>query len=357
MRCVASERVLASQCVLVSTRRSAATSSRRDIKKALQHFARRRPDIVLQLPDQLLADLSSAEFPDMLEKKARTALLRLKAGAGSGAGQQATSGPLAGRASTQDVLRVMWALVDTSTADADDVAATTTTNSSISSSSLSAANAGASWAHRFGASGMLLSADQAQELAASGGSCCSLLATLSLSAQGASYTHHRTYSVVRLTLLDALLPDCPAAEVLQRCATAVLDFGAQPPDEALMKAAEAAAATPTAASYEQHQSRRADAAAATGAKRERGSTGRPDRENRVDRRAGRDSDGGSRREQEAAPRFPRSDDPAVQHKLCLLRSSPYTALRPGDWFCGECGAHNYAFKQLCFRCAHCSGGW
>lgn len=124
-----------------------------------------------------------------------------------------------------------------------------------------------------------------------------------------------------------------------------------------MKAAEAAAATPTAASYEQHQSRRADAAAATGAKRERGSTGRADRESRVDRRAGRDSDGSSsRREQEGAvPRFPRSDDPAVQHKLRLLRSAPYTELRPGDWFCGECGAHNYAFKQLCFRCVHCLG--
>jgi hypothetical protein len=132
---------------------------------------------------------------------------------------------------------------------------------------------------------------------------------------------------------------------------------AQPPDEALMKAAEAAAATPTAAAYEQHQSRRADAAAAAGAKRERGSTGREGRPDRADRRSdrgdrpprGADSSSGGSREQEAAPRFPRSDDPAVQHKLRLLKSAPYTELRAGDWFCGECGAHNYAFKQLCFR--------
>jgi hypothetical protein len=123
------------------TCRSAATSSRRDIKKALQHFARKRPDIVLQLPAQLLADLSSADFPELLEKKARTALLRLKAGAGPGAAaKQAAFGPLAGRASTQDVLRVMWALVDTSTADDDTAAETTATNSS----DLYAANAGGS---------------------------------------------------------------------------------------------------------------------------------------------------------------------------------------------------------------------
>jgi hypothetical protein len=136
-----------------------------------------------------------------------------------------------------------------------------------------------------------------------------------------------------------------AADVLTRCAQAVLELEQQPPDEALVKAAEAASATPNAAAYKQHQAQRAGAA---GAKRERGDSGRGDRRSGREDRADRKTSGDGRREQDA-PRFPRSDDPAVQHKLRLLRSAPYTELRAGDWFCGECGAHNYSFKQQCFR--------
>jgi hypothetical protein len=133
--------------------RAAATDSRRDVKKALQHFSRTRPDIVLQLPRQLLADLASQQYPEQLEKKAKTALARLKADtadltagkaaasaakdaaadtAGAGEGSRPPA-HVTGRASTQDVLRAMWALTDTSTAGNAD--ATTGDGSSSSSSS------------------------------------------------------------------------------------------------------------------------------------------------------------------------------------------------------------------------------
>lgn len=124
-----------------------------------------------------------------------------------------------------------------------------------------------------------------------------------------------------------------------------MELEQQPADEALVKAAEAASATPNAAAYEQHQAQRA---AAAGAKRERPDGGRDDRRRGMEDRADRKSSSSGQREQDA-PRFPRSDDPAVQHKLRLLRSAPYTELRANDWFCGECGAHNYSFKQQCFR--------
>lgn len=88
---------------------------------------------MLQLPQQLLSDLASAKYPELLEKKAKTALLRLKADTAADASKAVSAGPLSGRASTQDVLRAMWALVDTSTAD-DDTA--------VASSSVSNENAG-----------------------------------------------------------------------------------------------------------------------------------------------------------------------------------------------------------------------
>lgn len=130
--------------------RAAATDSRRDIKKALQHFSRTRPDIVLQLPRQLLADLASQQYPEQLEKKAKTALARLKADTAditAGAAEGAAAGPagadkgsrppahVTGRASTQDVLRAIWALTDTSTAGAADATSDSSSGSSSSSSS------------------------------------------------------------------------------------------------------------------------------------------------------------------------------------------------------------------------------
>lgn len=151
---------------------------------------------------------------------------------------------------------------------------------------------------------------------------------------------------------------CVAAGVLAKCGLAVLDLDKQPVDEELMKAAEAASATPNAASYEQHQSGLAAAAAKRGAARESGissSSGRGgtrgDREV-TDRRSSRQeqtSRGSGDKKEQQLPPFPRSEDPVVQHKLRLLKSAPYTEMRAGDWFCGECGAHNYAFKQTCFR--------
>jgi hypothetical protein len=136
-----------------------------------------------------------------------------------------------------------------------------------------------------------------------------------------------------------------AVGVVTRSAQAVLELEQQPPDEALVKAAEAASATPNAAAYEQHQAQRA---AAADAKREHGDSGRGDRRRGREDRVDRKSSGGIQRELDV-PRFPRSDDPAVQHKLRLLKSVPYAEMRAGDWFCGECGAHNYSFKQQCFR--------
>lgn len=93
--------------------RDAAISSRRDIKKAIQQFARCRPDIVLRLPQQLLTDLASQKYPALLEKKTRIAVERLQADTARIGGKQ---GPAhaTGRASTQDVLRAMWGLTNTS---------------------------------------------------------------------------------------------------------------------------------------------------------------------------------------------------------------------------------------------------
>jgi hypothetical protein len=101
---------------VASTCREAVINSRRDIKKALQQFGRKRPDIVLQLPKQLLTDLASAPYPEPLERKAKYAVERLKAETGKTQGGAAV-GPTSGRASTQDVVRAMWALVGTATAE------------------------------------------------------------------------------------------------------------------------------------------------------------------------------------------------------------------------------------------------
>jgi hypothetical protein len=135
-----------------------------------------------------------------------------------------------------------------------------------------------------------------------------------------------------------------------------------------MAAAVAAIATPNAAAYEQHQASRQEAASSrqetkTAAATDGSTTSSSSkREGKAAERRSKkeDSRGGSKQEQQQqqqqeGPRFPRSDDPAVQHKLRLLKSAPYTELRAGDWFCGQCGAHNYAFKQLCFRWADWGG--
>lgn len=138
---------------------------------------------------------------------------------------------------------------------------------------------------------------------------------------------------------------CCVADVLERCAKAVLNLEQQPPDEALIKAAEAASATPNAEAYAQHQAHLAGAASA---RRERATAASSSGRDRRAERRERDSKA-DRADKKDVPQFPRSDDPAVQHKLRLLRSAPYTEMRAGDWFCGECGAHNYSFKHVCFR--------
>lgn len=150
-------------------------------------------------------------------------------------------------------------------------------------------------------------------------------------------------ATVRLLALSVLTVSLRAG-VIGRCGQAVLELEQQPPDEALMAAAKAAVATPDASANAQHQSDIKDAAAAKADRRQR------------ERQEGGARDGSKRREDkrgnkrdEPTARFPRSDNPVVQHKLRLLRSAPYVELRAGDWFCGECGAHNYAFKQVCFR--------
>lgn len=91
---------------------------------------------------------------------------------------------------------------------------------------------------------------------------------------------------------------------------------------------------------------RTEAASAAKERRIRGNT---DTSSSTRQRGSRDDRQGSNRKEEKAAKFPTSDDPVVQHKLRLLRSAPYQEMRAGDWFCGQCGTHNYSFKQLCFR--------
>jgi hypothetical protein len=87
--------------------RDAATTTPRDIKKALQQFGRTRPDIALQLPKQLLADLASLAYPPGLTKKTYIALARLKTDTAPAAAGSTPAVHATGRASTQDVMRVM----------------------------------------------------------------------------------------------------------------------------------------------------------------------------------------------------------------------------------------------------------
>lgn len=116
--------------------RHAAIDSRRDIKKALQQFGRSRPDIILQLPQQLLADVASQQFSERMDRKAQVALQRLKADTAQlQPSATSTTAHATGRASTQDILRVLWVLVDTIDAAATQADSAPTPDSSTTTSS------------------------------------------------------------------------------------------------------------------------------------------------------------------------------------------------------------------------------
>lgn len=116
--------------------RHAAIDSRRNIKKALQQFGRSRPDIILQLPKELLADVASQQFSERMDRKAQVAMQRLKADTAQlQPSATSTTAHATGRASTQDILRVLWVLVDTVEAAATQAESAATPDSSTTSSS------------------------------------------------------------------------------------------------------------------------------------------------------------------------------------------------------------------------------
>jgi hypothetical protein len=272
-------------------------TDRRDIKKALQQLGRARTDIVLLLPQPLLLQLAALPFPERLEKKAVTGLKRLRAAAAAAAtaGAGEGSGTAMGAASTQDVLRILWCLAD--------------------------------------------------------------IVTEGVSSEGSSDDGSSSKAA-------AAISDSNGTAVLEALLQEVLNHEQQPPNEALMAQAAAAAATPDLPSYEKHQSVRlaavADATAAAVAERGRrlrgdagisSSGGRDSRDSRAPGRGERGDRGSARPEP-----WPRSEDPAVLHRIRMLRSAAFIPMRQGDWFCGQCGTHNFSFKATCFRCVWWPGG-
>lgn len=92
--------------------RQAAAGSKRDVKKALQQLGRQRPDILPQLPQPLVARLAAVQLEPaaLAERKTGNAFARITAAA-------AAPGGLLGRASTQDVLRVLWVVSSSSSSN------------------------------------------------------------------------------------------------------------------------------------------------------------------------------------------------------------------------------------------------
>jgi hypothetical protein len=136
-------------CLHVTAHRAGAFSTRRDVKKALQQLGRTRADILLLLPKPLLAQLAATELPigpaGHLDRKVEAAIRRLKKGLAAAASSSSSGAAAAaedaaqegeedfevaaaaaaaeevpvalGKASTQDVLRLLWCIAD----DGDDV--------------------------------------------------------------------------------------------------------------------------------------------------------------------------------------------------------------------------------------------
>jgi hypothetical protein len=125
--------------------RAGALASRRDVKKALQQLGRTRADILLLLSKPLLTKLASTDLPlpptGHLDRKVSAALKRLQKGLAAAAAASGSSGAAAvgaaeddeqqqeeegaeaaaaaevpvvalGKASTQDVLRLVWSIAD-----------------------------------------------------------------------------------------------------------------------------------------------------------------------------------------------------------------------------------------------------
>lgn len=90
--------------------REAALSTRRDIKKALQELGRKRADIILQLPPELVKDLAHQDYKDQQTRKSKISIQRLLSTTTADHVQGDTQDRK--RASTQDFLLAMWCLAD-----------------------------------------------------------------------------------------------------------------------------------------------------------------------------------------------------------------------------------------------------
>jgi hypothetical protein len=230
------------------------------VKKALLALGRARPDILPLLPVSDVAALAALPLPveERPDRKFASADARLKSSFSKGAGGDGGDDSAGcGRASTQDLLRMLWC-----------------------------------WA---------AAAAEAADTAAGG---------------GAGAAAARVRPVLQAVLeLEARPRDAAAAAVaLERAGT--------PGQEAL----ESFHRRLAAGKEEKDTGRRPAAAAAPAA----GPAGGPEGQ-------------GARR---AAP----DAGLAARHRIRLLLSAPFRALRARDWFCGQCGAHNFGRASDCRRC-------
>jgi len=124
--------------------------------------------------------------------------------------------------------------------------------------------------------------------------------------------------------VQRLHPGLPA--LVGQLLSGVLKCLDAPPDEQLLAAARRSGATPDADGMRQLEAGKASAQLAA-----------------ADAAAAGDSRSPSRRSQ--AEFF------AQRHQQRLQKAAGSIELRVGDWFCGQCGAHNYSRKKECWRCA------
>jgi hypothetical protein len=103
--------------------RQSAITSKRDVKKALQQLGRTRADILLCLPKPLIIKLAAVSLSpsEAAERKTSNAYARLNSAAAAAAAMAAEDAATAsmGSASTQDLLRVLWAACNSPEADSN----------------------------------------------------------------------------------------------------------------------------------------------------------------------------------------------------------------------------------------------
>eukprot|EP00775_Hariotina_reticulata_P002273 gene2273-2585_t len=106
-----------------SSNMQSAISSKRDTKKALQQLGRNRADILLRLPKPLIVKLAAVSLSpsEVAERKMLNAHARLSSAAAAAATMAAEDAATTslGRASTQDLLRVLWASCNSAEVDSN----------------------------------------------------------------------------------------------------------------------------------------------------------------------------------------------------------------------------------------------